>query len=501
MRKFILLSFMFVFSLGAFCSSAEPDDEIREEMRSDSIKKIVSEIDLPVIYINIVDSVEPTYTKISHPEGCVGESITDNEYVMGSMIIMKGTTVVYESGEYEKKKSGMRLKVRGNTSSDFPYKSYKIKTEKKTDLLNRGEKKYESKSWVLLNIYSSRDLRTVAGRYVAKQMGMEWEPEHQFVNLILNGEYRGLYMLSESIQSSEGRCKLEDESGLLIECDPYWWKEILKEPVIKTEHLPYAMGYTFKHPEPIEGDTLLVELGSYLNAFEDSLYNNKDVTQYIDLESFATWILTHDLIGTSDGVGSNIYLTKDSFFDGEERYDSKLKMGPLWDFDSLFETPGEWCTCHDLNFFYYQELFKRPEFLNVYKKLWEEVRDDITENTISYIKDYIEEYGEAIDQSRRVSPPDSWVWRKTINDNLKEIEDWFYDRVPWMDMMIYDMVPTTAMQIEKQYVLDYVTIYTTDGNLYRRIKGNTANYKLPSGIYIIQETYSDGSKITKKYVR
>lgn len=511
MQRIILSSFMFLFSIAAFCFNPQlPENNTEEQMKSDSIKEIVNEIELPVININTLDSVEPSYKKIEHPEGCVGESITDNKYVKGKMTIHKNKNLIYDSGDYDKKKSGMRIKVRGNTSADFPYKSYKIKTEIKTDFFNRENEIYESRSWVLLNVYSTRDLRTIAGCHVAKLMGMEWEPEHEFVNLIINGEYRGLYLLSESVEASEGRCKLKDETGLLIEADPYWWKEILKDPVIKTDHLPYAMGYSFKNPEPVADDPILDEIKDYLNAFEDSLYNNKDIDMYVDLKSFATWILTHDLLGTSDGVGSNIYVMKDDFLDGPERYSSKLRMGPLWDFDSLFETPDKWCTCHELDFFYFNELFKRPEFVEEYQRLWSEVHEDIATKTITYIKDFIEKYGKAIDESRKVSPPDPWVWRNTVNDNLIEIEEWFDKRVAWMDNVVPEMLEMVSVsQVDMQSEIENITIFTIDGRMYGTIKGH--NYDINAerikrlmpqmlpGIYILQTEYSDGHKTSRKF--
>lgn len=363
-----------------------------------------------------------------------------------------------------------------------------------------------------MGIYSTRDLRTIAGCHVARLMGIEWEPEHQFVNLFINGKYRGLYLLSESVQASEGRCVLNDDSGLLIEADPYWWKEIINDPVIKTDHLPYAMGYTFKNPEPTKDDPILEDIKGYLNAFEDSLYNGKDITKYIDLKSFATWILTHDLLGTNDGVGSNIYLTKADFLSGDSLYNTKLHMGPLWDFDSLFETQEMWCTCHDLDFFYYKELFKRPEFVEEYQKLWSEVNETIADSTISYIKEFIKKDGEAIDKSRKVSPPDPWVWRRTIQDNLEEIENWFEERIPWMNNNVPELLQTVSISnIDSNSRIKSLSIFTIDGILCKKINGseasvifNTKNIErylpnMPSGIYIIRATYSNGRKISKRY--
>ena len=486
--------------------AAEQTDSVHSEEE-------VSKIGLPIIRIQTKNGEEPTCERIEHPEGCIGQSITNNNYVKGQMTIHIGDELLYNSGEYEKKKSGMRIKVRGNTSADFPCKSFKIKTEVKTDLFNRNDDKYKSRSWVLLNLYSTRDLRTILGCYVAKLIGIDWEPEHEFVNLFLNGEYRGLYMLSESVEASDGRCQLNDDTGLLMEADPYWWNEDDDEPVIKTKYLPYTLGYTFKSPDLAVDDPMLKEIEDYFNAFEDSLYNGKDISKYADLKYFAAWILTHDLLGTSDGAGANMYIMKNDFKDGEERYSTKLHMGPLWDFDSLLETPSKWCTCHDIGFYYYGELFKRPEFINEYYNLWMSIHEDIASKAVSYIKDFVSKYGAAIDESRKIAPPDPWVWRKTTADNLKEIEDWFNERIPWLDSAISELFIKTNIS-QTDYNIDSeitsATIYNVNGQVCGKLNGNDTerifkhhkfekrSLNIPSGTYILRTVFADGNSMSQK---
>ena len=57
---------------------------------------------------------------------------------------------------------------------------------------------------------------------------------------------------------------------------------------------------------------------------------NGSYQNMIDVESFARWMLAHDILGNTDGAGSNIFITK---YDNTET--SLIKMGPLWDFDVI----------------------------------------------------------------------------------------------------------------------------------------------------------------------
>lgn len=512
MKKYILLSILILFSFRTVFAAHQSINTYKQQS-NESIEEKVSKLNLPVIHINTKDGEEPTCNSIEHPDGCIGTGATDNHYIKGEITIHKEGNLIFNSGEYSKNKSGMRIKVRGNSSATLPYKSFKVKLEVKHDLFNRNEDKYKDKNWALLNIMSTRDLRTVVGFYVGKLMGMKWEPEYQFVNLFVNGDYRGLYMLSENVKVSEGRCALSDPSGLLIEADPYWWNEDPEKPVIKTNYLPYAMGYTFKNPDLLIGDPMLDDIKNYLNEFEYALYEGNDISKYVDIKSFATWILAHDLLGTLDGAGSNYYVLKDDFFSGDALYQSKLCMGPLWDFDTIFEKPGEWCTAHDIHLFYYKEFFKRLDFVTEYYTQWMNIHNDISPKVISFVEDLISKYGEAINESRKLAPKYKDEWVTTVDENLTEVKNWFENRIPWMDKSVTDIMNALSIKdIQDESTITSVTIYNIKGHVYDRFEGKEAHdifnnstdiakLNLQPGVYILRATYDNESTKSKKYIK
>ena len=92
-----------------------------------------------------------------------------------------------------------------------------------------------------------------------------------------------------------------------------------------------------------------------MEDFEEALYSGGDIGAYIDLTSFARWILIHDLLGTDDAAGSNRFLYKNDLEAGDP-LSSKLMMGTLWDFDSSFRSDG-WSYLHTTDWFYYPLLF------------------------------------------------------------------------------------------------------------------------------------------------
>ena len=87
---------------------------------SEDVLKEYSGLGLPLICITTTDGLDPTSESIMHPEGSyVGSSITNVVPKEARMQIYRADTLWYDSGDYEKDKSGMIIKHRGNTSAVY----------------------------------------------------------------------------------------------------------------------------------------------------------------------------------------------------------------------------------------------------------------------------------------------------------------------------------------------------------------------------------------------
>ena len=75
--------------------------------------------------------------------------------------------------------------------------TFKLKFSNKVDLLFRGDKSLKDKNWVLLNFFASDMFNTLAGNTIAAYVRDAWQPSTQYVNVIVNGVSRGVYILSE----------------------------------------------------------------------------------------------------------------------------------------------------------------------------------------------------------------------------------------------------------------------------------------------------------------
>ena len=374
----------------------------------DSTHKTLSDIigyGLPVLYIQTIDGAEPTCERVYAPAGSWGSTI-NSEKVYGRMLMYKRIagmdSVLYDSGDYEKNVSGMTIKVRGNTSAMGDKKPYKIKLQKKFDLLMRGvDSVYKDKEWALLK---DEDLYTFSGFSVAGLVGMTWVPGRRYVNVIMNDIYRGVYLLTEQVKRNpDCRLNVDKNCGFIFECDIYWWNE----DVYVTSCDAPGYNYTFKYPDEEDiTEEQLAYMQSLVNAYEASL-NDGTYPDQIDVHSFAAWCLVHDLMGTKDGGGCNRYYTK---YDTTAQ--TKIVMPVAWDFDVSMRISEGWSRCHTV---YMNKLFNSSNktFVNEFVRLWCLIRE-------SYVRDIKSAFiiftnsdeGYALQSSYRL---DNIAWNRSLS--------------------------------------------------------------------------------------
>lgn len=465
-RQFVGLSFLFSFSL----SYAQVANISKNELL---------DIGLPVVEITTEDDQLPTCDIVyGKPYGVDAYSVTNANKVPGRLTISTKDNVLYDSGEYIEGKNGMTFKIRGNTSGLSDKKPYKIKLQKKADLLCRNDKKYENKNWVL--IYDKNYLGKI-GLKVNELMGLQWTPAFEYVNVMINGKYQGLYMLLESVERDKDSRINVSKSGFIFEYDMYWWKE---ELYVKIDtYLPWKMYYTFKYPESEDmTEAKLAYFTEMITAVEASI-NDGTYPKYIDLKSFASWILAHDILGTADGSGSNIFLTK-----YDDTVNSKVMMGNMWDFDSILQITNDWSAVHSM--FYFKYLFNNNPnntFLKAYRKQWDEVSPTIFNDLNTFLDEFAQsEEASALDASAEL---DNQLWNWKIKNSMVQTivnisRQHFENKQAWLTWKIKTFPSSITGDVNLDNVVDNqdltaLVAYVTTG--------------VPEGLYeFMTDVNSDG---------
>ena len=374
---------------------------------------------IATISITTPDGSEPKCDYISSPEGCWGASITNNDYI--------DCTVKYE--DPDDADSGFeetaRIKIRGNTSAMSAKKPYKLKLDKKhsfgTDV--------KSKKWVLLNC--GTDLKFLFANWVSSYCGSEWQPEFEYVDLIVNGDYRGCYILAEPVDNmAKGDALDFADDGFIVENDAYWWKE---EDYFKVDNQYSQLAFTYKYPDlddiedPEQKSAVKAAVEGKMSEAVASIVasNNEEYLNKIDTQSFAAWFLANDYYCPSDSGGANMYW----YSSGN---DGLVKLGPTWDFDSNYGSSiSAWSYTHryGTNFGYY--IFLKKSFRKAYRNQYEKARN-IYADLQSYINGYISAYGVSLQESWN---KDAKRWKKTagsVEESSRTILDWYEQRSSWI---------------------------------------------------------------------
>ena len=141
-KKFFTIAFLAILLLTAGCK----DDKNNHSEPS----PVPQNPELPTVMIETVNGEELTCELVQAPEGCLGQSIRNANKVGAKMVIVQDGQTLYDSGDYQESEKGVTIKIRGNSSAYKRKKGYKLKLQKKADLLGRNDAKYEDKEWVLI---------------------------------------------------------------------------------------------------------------------------------------------------------------------------------------------------------------------------------------------------------------------------------------------------------------------------------------------------------------
>lgn len=414
----------------------------------------ILKLGLPVLEIETVNHEEPTCDYVSCPPGSMGGGIANATKVPGHLNIYTGTnstTPVYASGEYNKDVSGMTIKIRGNTSAYPDKKPFKIKLQKKADLLLRGDDKtYKDKEWILLR---DPTLLTVTGCKIGELMGLQWSPKSHYVNVVFNGDFRGLYLLIESVKRNTS-CRLDvADDGYIFELDPYWWNE--NSQYINSKFTP-SYNYTFKYPEWEDMTTGQIDyIQKAVSQYEYSV-DQGTYPKYIDVPSFAAWLLGHDLFGTYDSGGSNMYYTK------YDTTDTKIRMANMWDFDSSEQLRDAWSNLHIHRF---PQFFASPNkaFNREYVNKWNEVKGTFFTDILKFVDDFAQsDEGKGYAKS---IPLDNMRWsygNQGLDYEVKRAHDWFDRRKVWLEDAIAGIDTATFIKDVKLEVGKTIQIQAED---------------------------------------
>ena len=233
--------------------------------------------------------------------------------------------IIYEN-QKEKVEIGAKIKCRGGMSGKYYKRSYSIELDNKLKIGNMEA----DDDWILnANYIDKTFMRHKISYDLFKQMSNEHVAANSsYVNVYVNEEYQGLYLIMEEINASMIGLDKSDSMAMLFKDPPIFYKE--KLPYYH-ETIDY---YEQKYPKLEKKDRT-----KYIEGFANFLFQSSDsdfaanITSWIDLESVVDWHLLLLLTNNGDGIMKNFYLYK---------VNSKTPFRiAIWDYDHSFGRDGD----------------------------------------------------------------------------------------------------------------------------------------------------------------
>lgn len=331
-------------------------------------------------------------------------------------------------------KTEVEMKGRGNSTWKFWEKrGYQIKFEEKTSVLGMNP----AKKWVLLaNAADDSMMRSQLIFRLAKNFDMKYVPAFEYVDLWIDGEYRGLYLIGEKPEIGKSRLYLENPEGAMFEQDVGFYEE--EEHWFYSETLKRQ--FTLKDIKEETPDNIKKAMNTFQTSIDDLmnwLYTSdlKQITldelnEKIDVDSFIKYYLINEYVLNRESFESSFYWYQDGEAD-------VLHVGPIWDFDTCLgndagvDVEGKYGYKHTV----FAYLLEIPEFLERGKELYDQYKYefanmiDDADNLKAQIEDSVQMNYLRWDLLGKPNPkPPLADYHNTFEESVLFIQDWLKQR-------------------------------------------------------------------------
>jgi hypothetical protein len=345
-----------------------------------------------------------------------------------------------------------RIRGRGNSTwLWYPKKPYRIKLDEKASILGMAEEK----DWVLLANY--RDPTHLMNTFVfamGQGLGVPYTNTNRYVEVTLNGDYIGLYQLTEQVEQGKSRVNINSKKGWLLSLDvddgpaespnagDNFWSSVYRMPVCVKS--PETEDYAT--PEMLIEDAKKA-LGDLENIIRSHDY--EALAKVCDIPVMIDYLLIQEYIYNVElSAPRSIYIHKD------KDADSKWTFGPLWDFDAGYDFDWSQMTTGHKFFSDYREtvlgtdpanhvsdytytpsfftdMWKNKQFVSEVKNRWNALMPRIMSEFWPEAKRYADAAAEAMERDAK-----RWPIDKDYKTEINRMEKWLNSRAVYMDNIV-----------------------------------------------------------------
>ena len=259
-----------------------------------------------------------------------GETVLDlnKENYIGAQVAMKN------AGEFNIPMQSAGVRLRGNTTAELPKKPMRIRFDAKTSVLGRPAER----SWVLLACYFDfSQMRDFMAHNMYRQFSIPgtFASMAEFVDVYVNGEYQGVYLMCDQIETGPGRVNISEsiskpDTGYLLELD---WRVVNDNEGDEGTDYFFVQNkgfvYAIKSPDPDDG--IPPENVAFIQDYMERVHAAIDahdwplIESLIEPETFVDYFLLAETFQLTDVHHLSVFMHKEA--------GGKLRMGPVWDYD------------------------------------------------------------------------------------------------------------------------------------------------------------------------
>lgn len=386
-------------------------------------------------------------------------------------------TVLTVNGEKDIFEKEGSISGHGNTTWKEDKKPFSLKFDAAESILGMQV----SSKWILLA--DARDASHLKNKMIldlAKEIGIPYSSECEYVMLYLNGEYYGIFLLCQSVNTIQERA---EGSAADLKLCKFELTERVKESedgiLVGERKLPIE--YKIPH---IATDNEIKEITEKIattdKAICEGLNGDADISDYIDIDSWTKKYLIDDVFENYDAGICSAY-----FYWNTDAKDGRIFAGPIWDYDNsigqsfgLFSNPEIIMAAQERRNpqrerYWYPELYKNDEF---YNSVVTEYKNYFSSKIGYLISDYIP------NEMKRYSVAfncEDIRWKKDSKKATATVVEYLQDRKNFLDSYWIEEDVYNLVKYHNQSEGDYQYAYVPQGKTIFDTKyvGSTFNNK------------------------
>ena len=431
------------------------------------IKAVEPSGSLPVIYITTQNNAE----------------ITSTENYINATFYIDAKASGYSSLGSATSQTAMKIRGRGQASwIDYDKKPYRFKLTLGAQLLGMSK----SKNYALMAYADDPHafLRATTGYKVSQLMNLVYTPNRRAVELVLNGDYKGLYFLTETVRIDKDRVPIAKQDDNATDANIItggWLLEIDNvddaQQVSITEGNEAKARFSYKDPEELSSQQksyLLNQLNEMNNAIYATDKNSTKWQEYIDIDTLARYYIVQEVMDNFKAFNGSTYLYKSRGTGANYNWN----FGPVWDFGDAFMRDGQqfiYVNSPKMPQIWIAEIAKFPAFQTKVKELW----PDFYNNQYSKISGHIDSFIASI-KSAAASDAQRWPAYGCSNPAAKatEFKALLDARVKWLNEQ---WTGTGVEEVEfndnapiEYYNLQGIKIDNPSNGIYIKVQGTKA---------------------------